>query len=50
MMTAQMEATMNKFNEVENLAQKLECTYELAWDIVYMSDFICDEEETDFGL
>ena len=41
---------MNKFNEVENLAQELECTYETAWDIVYASDFICDETEEDFGL
>lgn len=37
-------------NEVENLAQELECTYEVAWDIVYMSDFIYDETEIDFGL
>ena len=37
-------------NKVEALAQKLECSYETAWDIVYASDVIYDETETDFGL
>ena len=41
---------MNKFNEVEQLAKELGCTYENAWDILYLTDFICDENEIDFGL
>lgn len=41
---------MDKFNEVENLAKELDCSYELAWDLVHMSDFICDENEIDLGL
>ena len=35
-------------NEVEILAELLECSYETAFDIIYCSPFICDENETDY--
>lgn len=41
---------MNKLDEVEALAQELECSYETAFDLVYGSEFICDENETDNAL
>ena len=41
---------MNKLQVVEKLAKVLECSEELAFDIIYGSDFICDENEIDYGL
>lgn len=41
---------MNKFDEVEELARKLECDYDTAWDLVYLSDEIWDDDETDDAL
>lgn len=39
---------MTKLDKVEILAQELECSYETAFDIIYGTDFICDEDETDY--
>ena len=41
---------MNKFNEVENLAKELGCSYESAFDIVYGIEDICEEDEIDYAL
>ena len=40
----------NKFDEVENLAEELGCSYETAWDLVYSSEEIYAETEPDYGL
>ena len=39
---------MNKFEEVEALAEELDCDYDLAFDLVY--DIGGDPEETDDAL
>lgn len=41
---------MNKFDEVENLARELGCSYETAWDEVYGTTEIYEEDEIDYGL
>ena len=41
---------MNKFDEVENLARELDCSYESAFDIVYGIEAIYEEDEVDYGL
>lgn len=42
------ELKMNKFEEVEKLAEELECDYETAFDIVY--DIPQESEDTDDAL
>ena len=41
---------MNKFDEIENLATELDCSYEVAFDLVYATEIIYDESEIDYGL
>lgn len=41
---------MNKFDVVENTARELETDYNTAFDLVYCSDVIYDETETDDSL
>ena len=35
---------MTKLDLVEELAYELECSYETAFDLVYGSEFICDDD------
>lgn len=41
---------MNKLDMVEQIAYELKCDYNSAFDLVYMSDVIYDETETDDTL
>ena len=41
---------MNKLNTVEQVVCELECDYNSAFDLVYLSDVIYDETETDNAL
>ena len=41
---------MNKFDEVENLARELGCSYETAFDIVYGIKGEYEQDEIDYGL
>jgi hypothetical protein len=41
---------MSKFDVVENVAKELDTDYNTAFDLVYCSDAIYDENETDDAL
>jgi hypothetical protein len=41
---------INNFTKVENLAKALDCDYNTAFDMVYNSAVIYDENETDDAL
>lgn len=41
---------VNKLNEVERLAELMECDYNDAFDLVYQTEVIYDENEIDYGL
>ena len=41
---------MTKLELAQELADKYECSFEAAFDLIYDAEFICDENETDDAM
>lgn len=41
---------INKLQLAEELAEKYECSFESAFDLIYDAEFIYDENETDDAM